>query len=159
MIEIRRIAADSPDALALVDAMWREIQEAYPRIPGATTPSATPADFSPPGGAFVALYEDGRAVAGGGVKRLEAGVGEIKRMYVVPDARGRGLARVLLEGLEDAGRDLGYDRLRLDTGDKQPHAEALYRSAGYERIGNYNANVYASFWGEKRLTERQPRSS
>ena len=75
VIEVRRIAADSLDALALVDAMWREVQEAYPRIPGATTPSATPADFSPPGGCFVALYEDGRAVAGGGVKRLEDGVG------------------------------------------------------------------------------------
>jgi GNAT superfamily N-acetyltransferase len=149
--EARRIPADSPDALALVDAMWRGVQEAYPRIPGATTPSATPGDFSPPGGCFVALYEDGRAVAGGGVKRLEAGVAEIKRMYVVPDRRGRGLGRELLAALEDAARELGYDRVRLDTGDKQPGAEALYRSAGYREIGNYNANAYASFWGEKRL--------
>jgi GNAT superfamily N-acetyltransferase len=149
--EARRIPADSPDALALVDAMWRGVQEAYPRIPGATTPSATPEDFSPPGGCFVALYEDGRAVAGGGVKRLETGVAEIKRMYVVADRRGRGLGRELLAALEDAARELGYDRVRLDTGDKQPGAEALYRSAGYREIGNYNANAYASFWGEKRL--------
>jgi GNAT superfamily N-acetyltransferase len=72
-------------------------------------------------------------------------------MYVVPDARGRGLGRALLEALEDTARDLGYDRVRLDTGDKQPNAEALYRSAGYRPIGNYNANQYASFWGEKEL--------
>jgi GNAT superfamily N-acetyltransferase len=149
--EARRIPADAPDALALVEAMWRGVLEDYPRIPGATTPSATPQDFSPPGGCYVALYEVDRAVAGGGIKRLDDGVGEIKRMYVVPDARGRGLARALLAALEDAARELGYRHLRLDTGVKQPHAEALYRSAGYREIGNYNANAYASFWGEKNL--------
>ena len=153
MIEARRIPAESADALALVDAMWREIQAAYPEMPGATAPSATPADFSPPGGGYVALYDDGRAVAGGGVKRLEDGVGEIKRMYVVPDARGQGLARRLLAELEAAARDLGYRRVRLDTGVKQPHAEALYRSAGYRDIPNYNGNDYASYWGEKELGE------
>jgi GNAT superfamily N-acetyltransferase len=156
VIEVRRIPADSPDALALVDAMWREIQEQYPPIPGATTPSATPEDFSPPGGCFVALYDGNRAVAGGGIKRLEEGIAEIKRMYVVSDRRGQGLARELLLGLEDAARSLGYVRTRLDTGDKQPHAEALYRSAGYRPIHNYNDNAYASFWGEKNiLTERE----
>jgi GNAT superfamily N-acetyltransferase len=149
--DVRRIPADSADALALVAAMWAEVQRAYPRIPGATTPSATPEDFSPPDGCFVALYEDGRAVAGGGVKGLGDGVGEIKRMYVVPDRRGRGLARALLAALEDAARDLGHRVVRLDTGDKQPHAEALYRKSGYREIANYNANDYASFWGEKAL--------
>ena len=151
MSEPRRIPADAPDALALVDAMWREVLEAYPRISGATTPSATPQDFSPPGGCFVALYEGDRAVAGGGIKRLDDGVGEIKRMYVVPDARGRGLARELLGALEAAARDLGYTRVRLDTGAEQPHAEALYRSAGYVDIEDYNDNAYASFWGEKAI--------
>ena len=151
MTEVRRIPADHPDALALVEAMWNEVLDAYPRIPGASTPSATPQDFSPPGGGFVALYEDGRAVAGGGIKRLGDGVGEIKRMYVVPDRRGHGLARELLGALEDAARDLGHSVLRLDTGARQPHAEALYRSAGYREIGNYNDNAYASFWGEKDL--------
>jgi GNAT superfamily N-acetyltransferase len=151
VIEVRRIRADSPDALALVDAMWSGVQEEYPEIPGATSPSATPEDFSPPGGCFVALYEDDRAVAGGGVKRFAEGIGEIKRMYVVPDRRGQGLGRDLLAALEDAARDLGYTTTRLDTGIKQPGAEALYRSAGYREIGNYNNNGYASFWGEKDL--------
>jgi len=149
--EARRIPADSPAALWVVDAMWREVQEIYPEIPGATSPSATPADFSPPGGCFVALYDDGHLVAGGGIKRLDDGAGEIKRMYVVPEARGRGLARELLAALEDAARDLGYRCVRLDTGDKQPHAEALFRSTGYREIGNYNGNDYAAFWAEKAL--------
>ena len=85
------------------------------------------------------------------MKDLGGGIAEIKRMYVVPEARGRGLARELLVALEEAARGLGYERVRLDTGPKQPHAEHLYRSAGYEEIENFNANRMASFWGEKRL--------
>ena len=114
-------------------------------------PSASDADFSPPGGGFVAIYEGERAIAGGGIKQLDASVGELKRMYVVPDRRGRGVARVLLGALEDLPRDLGHAVLRLDTGDRQPHALALYRSAGYFDIDDYNDNPYARWWGEKRL--------
>jgi GNAT superfamily N-acetyltransferase len=72
-------------------------------------------------------------------------------MYVVPQARGRGLATVLLEALEDQARALGYTTARLDTGPQQPTAQAMYERAGYAPIGNFNANPFASFWGEKRL--------
>lgn len=151
MIESRRVPGHDPDALALTEAMVGEIVAAYgPDTPG-RTPTATPDELSPPGGIYVVLYEGGRAVAGGGVKRLSLDMGEIKRMYVVPEARSRGLARRLLEELEAAARDLGYQRVRLDTGVKQPHARALYESAGYASIANYNDNHYASFWGEKAL--------
>jgi GNAT superfamily N-acetyltransferase len=130
--------------------MFAEIATLYPLAddPG---PSATPEDFSPPGGGFVALYEGERAVAGGGVKQLQPGVGEIKRMYVVPDRRGAGLSRELLVALEDLARDLGHERVRLDTGVHQHAALHLYRSAGYSEIDDYNRNPYASYWGEKRL--------
>ena len=116
-------------------------------------PTATADDFSASrGGAFVVGFsEDGSALCGGGLKRLEPGVVEIKRMYVVPAARRRGHARALLRALEDAARDLGYGVVRLDTGPHQPHAERMYRAAGYREIGNFNANPFASFWGEKRL--------
>jgi GNAT superfamily N-acetyltransferase len=151
-IEPRRIPADHPDALALVQAMVDGLTVLYgPADPARPTPSATPEDFSPPGGAFVVLYEDERAVAGGGVKRLYEDTGEIKRMFVVPDRRGNGLARRLLAELEAAARDLGYARVRLDTGAEQPHAQALYRSAGYTEIPDYNDNSYATYWGEKAL--------
>ncbi len=69
----------------------------------------------------------------GGVKRLDGMACEIKRMFVAPEARGRGAARILLEALEDRARELGYVTARLDTGPRQPHARALYESAGYER--------------------------
>ena len=72
-------------------------------------------------------------------------------MYVVPEARGHGVAGVLLRALEDEGRRLGYAIARLDTGPHQPHAQRLYERAGYRSIANFNQNPFASFWGEKRL--------
>ena len=90
-------------------------------------------------------------MAGGGLRRLVGGVAEIKRMYVRPPHRSRGLAAQLLRTLEDAARDLGYTAVRLDTGPKQVHAQRLYRSAGYVEVPAYNENPFACFWGEKRL--------
>ena len=150
MIETRTIPGDSPDALMLVGAMFDDVVAAYGTDLG-PGPSAAPAEFDPPGGAFVAVYEDGRAIAGGGVKRLDGETGEIKRMYVVPGARGRGLSRRLLAALEDAARELGYRRVRLDTGAHEAQAAArhLYPSAGYHEIDDYNGNPYASYWAEK----------
>lgn len=149
MPEARRIPADSPDALRLVEAMVASITALYGDL--GVTPSATPEDFTPPGGSFVAVYDGDEAVAGGGVKRLDDRTGEIKRMFVVESHRGRGIARLLLAALEDAARDLGYSRVRLDTGRHQHAALHLYPSAGYCEIDDYNGNPYASFWGEKRL--------
>jgi len=151
VLEIRSVPADRPPATDLVAAMVDDVSELYGRIDVPGAPSATPADFSPPGGGFVVLYDDGRPVAGGGVKRLDDEACEIKRMYVVPEARGRGLGRALLEALEDEARRLGYRIARLDTGAQQPEAQRMYERAGYAPIGNFNANPFASFWGEKRL--------
>jgi GNAT superfamily N-acetyltransferase len=151
-LEIRAVPAGEPPAADLVEAMVAEGIEVYGRrldVQGA--PTATAEQMSPPGGTFLVIYDDGRPVAGGGVKRLGDDVGEIKRMYVVPDARSRGLARVLLSALEDAARELGYTRVRLDTGPRQPHARALYESTGYRAVEAYNDNPFASYWGEKDL--------
>jgi GNAT superfamily N-acetyltransferase len=146
------VPAAAPPASDLLAAMVAEMAPLYGRIDAPGMPSATPADFAPPRGTFlVGFDDDGAAVCGGGVKGLDHETAEIKRMYVVPAARRRGLARVLLAALEDAARDLGYRVARLDTGPRQPHAQALYESAGYRPIGNFNANPVASFWGEKRL--------
>jgi GNAT superfamily N-acetyltransferase len=151
-LEARAIPADAPDAAGIIDAMTHEVSALYGGdMSGPGTPSATPQDFAPPGGRFVVLYEDGRPVAGGGVKALAPDVGEIKRMYVVPEARGRGIARALLTALEDAARDCGHRTVRLDTGRLQTSARALYESAGYRPIPDYNGNPFAAFWGEKAL--------
>jgi GNAT superfamily N-acetyltransferase len=149
------VPADSPPASVLVAAMVAEMALVYGPIDVPGMPSATPADFAAPRGTFlVGFDDDGAPVCGGGVKGLDEEVAEIKRMYVVPSARGRGVARILLAALEDAARDLGYTIARLDTGPRQPHAQRVYEAAGYRPIGNFNDNPVASFWGEKRLDGR-----
>lgn len=72
-------------------------------------------------------------------------------MYVTPEARGRGVAGALLTALEDAARHLGYSVVRLDTGDRQPHVETLYRSAVYTEGPNFNGNPMVAFFGQKLL--------
>jgi GNAT superfamily N-acetyltransferase len=150
MAEVRRVAGTEPAAREIVAAMWAEVGEMYePGLPHG--PTASPDELSPPHGGFVLLVEDGRPLAGGGVKRLDARACEIKRMYVAPEARGRGLGRELLAALEELARDLGYLVARLDTGAKQPRAQRMYERAGYLAVPDYNGNPYAAFWGEKRL--------
>jgi GNAT superfamily N-acetyltransferase len=146
-----RADASAPPASDLLEAMIVELTPLYGRIDVPGAPSAGPEDFSPPAGSFLVGYEDGAAICCGGIKRLPDGACEIKRMYVVPVARGRGVAKELLEALEDEARGLGYTVARLDTGPHQPHAERMYRAAGYADVGNFNANPFASYWGEKRL--------
>lgn len=110
-----------------------------------------PAQYRPPAGAFVVAYADGGPAGCGGLRRWDERIAEVKRMYVVPAARGAGLGRLLLARLElQAGR-LGYTTTRLDTGGRQPEALAIYRAAGYREIPDYNGNPTASFWFEKAL--------
>jgi GNAT superfamily N-acetyltransferase len=123
----------------LVGAMIEEMRELYGGL-HLNAPDMPAADPGPPGGTFLVGYRDGQAVCGGGIKRLPDGACEIKRMYVVPAARGHGVAPALLRALEDAARGLGYRIARLDTGPRQPHAA----------IGNFNP--VATFFGEKRLS-------
>lgn len=120
-------------------------------IGNATMPAAGPAQLNPPAGRFLVGYRDGRPICCGGIKRLDAGTCEFKRMYVVPEERGRGVARALLAALEARARELGYAVARLDTGPRQPAARHLYESAGYREIENFNGNPVATFFGEKPL--------
>jgi GNAT superfamily N-acetyltransferase len=114
-------------------------------------PSADPDELWAPHGTFLVGWDETGPVCCGGMKRLEDGVAEVKRMYVAPEARSRGHARRLLAGLEDVARRRGYRRVRLDTGPNQPHAKALYESNGYVEIPNYNGNPIATYFGEKVL--------
>ena len=142
---------DDPAARGLVAAMEAWVTENFgPATPDRTS-TVSAEEMVPPDGAFVVLYEGGEAVAGGGLRRLADDVAEIKRMFVTPPARGRGLGRRVLEELETVAAELGYRRLRLDTAQSLTTAIALYRSAGYRDIPDYNGNRYASYWGEKVL--------
>jgi GNAT superfamily N-acetyltransferase len=97
---------------------------------------------TPPSAADVAVVlvardVGGEAVGCGALRPLGDGVAEIKRMYVVPAARGRGLSKLVLAGLEAAARDRGWTTLRLETGPRQPEAVALYEGAGYRPIAAF----------------------
>ena len=113
--------------------------------------------FEPPDGAFFVIRHEGRAVACGGLARFDDERGEVKRMYVVPEARGLGLGRAILVAIEDAARRLGYVALVLETGDRQPEALGLYRSSGYEPMPCYPPydSRALSLCFEKRLPPRE----
>ncbi|HYO01603.1 MAG TPA: GNAT family N-acetyltransferase [Mycobacterium sp.] len=161
MLVFRPVPSDFGDAAVLVAAMLDEMRELYWDLGGTGSggldldasdmPKAGPTELGPPGGVFLVGYRNGVAVCGGGLKRLPDGACEIKRMYVIPDARGQGLARRLLHALEDAVRALGYTVSRLDTGPRQPHAQGLYEREGYVAIANFNDNPVATYFGEKLL--------
>jgi putative acetyltransferase len=128
---------DSPDVQALCTAQQAEMLELY-EGEADIGPARDAAMFVPPDGIFLVVRDDGgRAVACGGIARFDAACGEVKRMYVVPDARGRGLGRRVLDELERSARDLGYTSVVLETGDRQQEAVGLYTTTGYERIPCY----------------------
>jgi GNAT superfamily N-acetyltransferase len=138
---IERLPITHPDSALLVE----EVQGEYVARYGG--PDETPIDptyFEEPNGAFFVGYLDGRPVATGAWRRrtdvLVGGsslTAEVKRMYVVPSARGRGLARQMLAHLEDTARAAGAEVMVLETGARQPEAITLYQSSGYLPIPGF----------------------
>ncbi len=101
----------------------------------------------------VVLYEEGRPVACGALRRFSDDAMEIKRMFTLPVVRGRGYARRALQALEERAAGLGCERCVLETGKRQPEAIALYRSAGYRSIPNFGPyeGIENSLCFEKKL--------
>ncbi|QPM89629.1 bifunctional helix-turn-helix transcriptional regulator/GNAT family N-acetyltransferase [Pseudooceanicola algae] len=109
-------------------------------------------DLSPPRGIFLLATSDGAPLGCVALKGTEKGYGEVKRLWVAPAARGLGLARRLMTAVEDAARDLGYDKLRLDTNSALPEAVALYQRTGWTAIERFNDDPYPDYFFEKILT-------
>ena len=120
----------STEARTLIEALNAELSACYPEE-GATHFRLDPNEVAPGRGAFLLAWEEGQPVGCGAVRRIEGQAGEIKRMYVCPEARGKGAARALLEALEAEARALGLSRLVLETGVRQRAAIALYERAGF----------------------------
>jgi GNAT superfamily N-acetyltransferase len=152
-IAFRQASFQTGAGALLLQAMRDEMAELYDGLDmdSDEMPRAGAAELSPPSGALLVGWVGEEAVCCGGVKRLDERAAEIKRMYVVPAWRGRGVARRLLHELEATTLRLGYVIARLDTGPLQQGARGLYESEGYAEIENFNANPVASFWGEKPL--------
>jgi GNAT superfamily N-acetyltransferase len=100
-------------------------------------------DYAAPTGAFILAADAGEYVACIGVRQFADGVGEIKRLYVAPAARGRGLGRVLVERIIASAKELGYRRLLLDTLPFMKEAQALYLSMGFRPTTAYRFNPIA----------------
>ena len=127
---------DSPDAVALCTAQQAEMLELY-EGEADIGPSREASMFVEPHGVFLVVRDESGAIGCGGIARFDESRGEVKRMYVVPEARGRGLGRRLLDELEGHARRLGYASVVLETGARQEQAVGLYESSGYERIPCY----------------------
>lgn len=120
--------------------MIADLQQVYvDRYGDVDVTPVDPAQFAAPLGYFVIGYLDDVPVACGGWRVSDEieGAAEIKRMYVVDSARGRGLSRLVLAHLEVTAREAGRERMILETGVRQPEAIGLYTSSGYERIANF----------------------
>ncbi len=137
-MNIRRVPFDHPDAVKLNDEVQAEYDVRYGDGGDATELAAS--DFAPPNGLYLIAYDENDVpVASGGWRSQDAndegnldGDAELKRMFVIEQVRGRGLARRILAALEEDARAAGRTRMVLETGTKQPEAVALYTSSGYE---------------------------
>ncbi|MFF6995667.1 GNAT family N-acetyltransferase [Streptomyces sp. NPDC008313] len=145
-MNIRPVRFDHPDAVKLNDEVQLEYAERY-----GDEGDVTPLDasmFRPPLGLYLIAYDErDRPVATGGWRAQDTneeaysdGDAELKRMFVVREARGLGLARRILAALEADARAAGRLRMVLETGTRQPEAIALYTSSGYApcpKVGHY----------------------
>ncbi len=139
---------DDPDVGRLV----AQVQAEYVvRYGGPDRAAVEPGEFTPPNGAFLVGLLDGDPVATGAWRHIDDATAEIKRMYVAPRARGRGLARAILAELESRAAAAGHARMVLNTGRAQPEAIALYESSGYLPVpgfGHYACTPGALFYGK-----------
>ena len=140
---VQRVDILSPAAQTLIDALNAELTDRYPEE-GARHFRVDPDEVAAGRGAFLIASRSGQPIGCGAVRRIDGQTGEIKRMYVSPEERGRGVGRVLLSALEAEARTLGISRLVLETGVRQPEAIALYQRAGFSGIAPFGEYVGSS---------------
>ncbi len=131
-LTVLQVEVGDPELEPLLNDLVVEYGTRYGRISAHTQLTEVPAtDFIAPDGAFLVLTENGETIAGGAIRRYDARTAEVKRVWTSSGHRRRGLARRLMAELERAARELGYDRIHLTTGPRQPEAVGLYLTSGY----------------------------
>ena len=151
-VEVRLEAPESAAARWCLEQYFAELNERFEvGFDPARSIAAHAEEVTPPAGCFCVAWLDGAPAGCGALKRGAGGTGEIKRMWTAPSARGLGIARRVLRTLEGKARELGLDRLHLETNQALTEARSLYRSEGYQEVPPFNAEPYAHHWFEKRL--------
>jgi GNAT superfamily N-acetyltransferase len=138
-----------------VSDRWYLLHEGHPTDPEELEreiAAATGAEFQAPGGVLLVARYDGDPGGMAGVRMLDTTTGELKRVFVREQLRGRGGAPLLLAAAEEAARGLGAERLILDTRGDLTEARALYARHGYEETEPHNDETYADHWFTKKLT-------
>ena len=148
VLDIVEAPADSEE----VQGLFRELDAGLSlNYPGGVIHGVKPQETAERRLTMLVLRLDGIAVGCGGLREHEAAIGEIKRMFVKPEYRGRGLSRRMLTALEDLGRARGYSTIWLETGTRQLEAIGLYESAGYCEIdpyGEYIGDLHSICYGK-----------
>jgi putative acetyltransferase len=151
--------AKSEDDTAIARDLFRAYAESLPFSLDfqnfAAELNGLPAPYNPPAGCLLIARQEGGAIGVIGMKPLAPGIAEIKRLYVLPEARGTGLGRTLAERAIAEARAKDYERVRLDTHrPSMAAAIALYRKLGFVEIPPYGPNPDGQFaFFEKRLPE------
>jgi GNAT superfamily N-acetyltransferase len=136
---LRPLPYEDPLAQYLVE---RVQQEYVARYGGRDAAVVEPAEFLPPRGLFLVAEVDGVPAGCGAWRALPTGEAEIKRVYVEPDFRRRGLAQLIVDTLETGAARAGHRSVVLNSGREQPEALALYADLGYRTVPGYG--IYAS---------------
>jgi GNAT superfamily N-acetyltransferase len=137
-VQLRALPYRDPVARELVDRVQQEYVERYG---GPDAAVVDPTEFEPPAGLFLVAEVDGEPVGCGAWRVLVPGVAEVKRLYVAPVHRRRGVAQVVMDALERSVARAGHRSVVLNTGRRQPEALAFYERAGYSPVTGYG--IYA----------------
>jgi GNAT superfamily N-acetyltransferase len=147
-VTLRAVPYDDPVA---VDLVGRVQQEYVARYGGPDEAAVDPAEFVPPQGLFLVAEVSGVPAGCGAWRVYPPGGVEIKRVYVVPEYRRRGVAQLVVAALESSAAEAGHTSVVLNTGDRQPEALALYSDLGYVPVpgyGRYACSPGAVFLGK-----------
>jgi GNAT superfamily N-acetyltransferase len=139
---VQRADILSATARSLIEALNTELLGRYPEE-GACHFRLDANEVAEGQGAFLIALRAGQPVGCGAVRRIETDTGEVKRMYVVPEERGRGVGRAILNAIEAEARALRLSRLVLETGVRQIEAQALYQRAGFSRIEPFGEYLHS----------------
>ena len=149
MINILRTNSDNPDFISLVKLLDAELAERD----GADHPFYAQFNKIDNIKYAVVANENDKPVSCGAIKEYSSNTMEVKRMYTLPEYRGKGIATKVLIELEKWAKELSFEKCILETGKKQPEAIALYKKNGYKLIPNYGqyAGVDNSVCFEKEM--------